>query len=278
VIFGEPRSAADYRVRDATTAPLALKRAGRNAERRGSLVLAKQVRETHRPVIVCHRPHPAFAVSTRPLFMRDSGYISKSRPASDLDVCPEMRISEIRREVAPLVGMTPDNLRVRTDAIYRQRSLRAILPGRRATGSDREGLRATAGASALVVLTAMLGGTRETIGPAVARLWEAELVSRTGNPLEKCEIAGALLTLLLESSDVRSQLVFFEADHVIPHLAFECHDSSRIVYAPYTPVQWKERVDGAFARGEMAHITRLPVSTLHKVARLIEEETASETD
>lgn len=192
----------------------------------------------------------------------------------DLEDIPEMRISEVRRELAPLVNMTEDNLRVRTDALYKQSQLHAILPGRRAVGSDREGLLATAGATALVTLTAMLGKTRETIGPEVVRLWEATCA--TGNPLEKCETAGALLITLLKDSRVRRRLKYFEVDHDIPHLAFEFKRGLRLVYSPYAPGEWQRRMDDAEARGDLAHISRLPTATLDKVARLIEEGTHNE--
>jgi hypothetical protein len=191
-----------------------------------------------------------------------------------LEIYPKVRtrISEVRREVAPLVGMSEDNLRVRTDQLYRQPALRAVLPGRRAASSDREGLLATAGATALVLLTGMLGYSRERIGPAVVRLWEANWVTEPGGPLKHCKTLGAALTLMLQHSDVRSRLHYFELDHDIPHFLFEFDRGSQLFYAPYRPDEWKRRIDGALAAGEMAHISRLPVTTLDKIAALIEQD------
>jgi hypothetical protein len=185
-----------------------------------------------------------------------------------------MRLAEMRSKVAPLLGTSDDNLRIRQQELYKQPQLRNVRPGRRAAGSDTEGLRATAASSALVLLTAVLGYSKDKIGRAVVRFWEAPVVTRTGNPLEECKISGALLTLLLERADIRGELAYFEIDHDIPHIAFVFNLGSRLVYAPYKPREWERRVKEAEKQGEVAHLTRLPVATLHKVADLIADESA----
>jgi hypothetical protein len=182
----------------------------------------------------------------------------------------EMQLAQLRAEIAPLFGMSDDTLRIRQQSLYREPALREVgMTGRRTELRDRA-LTATAATSALLVLTAMLGKTRETtIGPAVVRLWKARCVTPTGNPLERCETLGALLTLLLQGADVRARLSYFELDQDIPHFTFVFNRGSRLVYAPFTPDQWKRQFDAAFAAGELAHISRLPTATLDKVAALI---------
>jgi hypothetical protein len=211
-----------------------------------------------------------------------------------------MRISQLRDEViAPVVRVTPPVLRARTDMLYREPALRAVLPGRRHGRGDNAGLTATYGSAALVLLAGMLDEPRDKIGPAVVRVWEGQRVTPTGNPIERAKTAGAVLTLLLKSADVRSRLLFLLLDKDVPHMAFlfgnpdvltsrkpqsaleweERIDravaegkASRTFFAPYTPAHWKRRADQAFERGEMAHICRLGPATLTKIAKLISQE------
>ncbi len=215
-----------------------------------------------------------------------------------------MQLAQLRAEIAPLFGVSDDVLRVRQQMLYREPELRKLgMTGRRTALRDRA-LVATAASSALLIVAAMLGKNRETIGSAVVSMWRARCVTPTGNPLEECRTVGALLTLLLQRADVRGRLVFFELDHDIPHLslvfgdhaimvsdrplsvgewqrridsAVEAGTLSRTFYAPYRPEVWKRRVDAAFAAGEVAHISRLPAGTLDKVAALIAAETTGQT-
>jgi hypothetical protein len=211
-----------------------------------------------------------------------------------------MRISHIRDEIiAPRVPVSVPVLRSKTDMLYRQPELRAVLPGRRLGGGDNLGLTATYAATALVLLTAMHNGSRETIGPEIVRLWGARCVTPTGNPIERCKTAGEALTLLLKDANFRARLLFFEVDQDIPHLALvfgpadalastkplamldwqkriddavKASKLSRTFYAPFTPKQWQRRVDDAFRRGDMAHVCRLAPATLTKIAELISQE------
>jgi hypothetical protein len=205
-----------------------------------------------------------------------------------------MQLSTLRAEIAPLFD-TSDV------ALYeRQKHLRAVPVLRNAglaghSGRDC-GPPATAATAAILLLAAMLGQNRYTIGERTGRLWEARCVTPTGNPVERCKTAGALLTLLLQRADIRARLIFCELDHDIPHLKFVFGDPAILTsdrpmslvewqqhidgavaagvlaatfYAPFRAVEWKRRFDAAFTAGKMAHISRLPASTLDKVAALI---------
>jgi hypothetical protein len=210
-----------------------------------------------------------------------------------------MQLAGVRAEIASASGIRDDTLRVRQQMLYRVPKFRAAgMTGR--TGVGDSGLRATPSASALLVLTAMLGYSRDKIVPAVVQMWEARCVTPTGNPIEKCKTLGAALTLLLERADVRGRLIYFELDRDIPQFSFVFGPSdilhewlpsdewqhriergvaagelSRTFYAPYSPIEWKRRVDHAFRAGKMAHISRLPTATLDKVAALIEQDDAA---
>jgi hypothetical protein len=211
-----------------------------------------------------------------------------------------MRISQIRDEIiAPLVPVPPQVLRQRTDMLYREATLREVLPGRRQGGGDNAGLTATQAASALVLVAAMLGGSREKIGAKTVRLWRAKCVTPTGHKIERAKTAGNALTWLLKHADIRAELLFFEIDQDIPHLALVfgppdvlvstepltmldwqrridnavmASKVSRTFFAPFTPKQWKKRVDDTFRRGAMAHVCRLQPTTLSKIAELISQE------
>jgi hypothetical protein len=219
----------------------------------------------------------------------------------DVNTCEEriqkMQLAQLRREIASLFDTTDDGLRVKQQMLYRVPKLRdAGMKGRAGAKGD-SGLIATHSASALLMLTAMLGYNRDKIVPAVTRLWESGCVTPTGNPIEGAETLGAVLTLLLQRSDVRGRLIHFELDRDIPHVSFvfggrdilyEAHapddwqpridravaagELARTFYAPYSPAEWKRRVDRAFRAGQMAHISRLPATTFDKVAALIDDQ------
>lgn len=210
-----------------------------------------------------------------------------------------MQLAQLRAEIAPLFGVSDDLLRIRQQSLYREPPLRKLgMTGRGTELRDRANT-ATIASGALLLLAAMFGGTKESIGPTVAKLWQSRLVTKTGNPLENCKTAGTLLTLLLKRADIRDRLLFCEIDRGVPHLTFafgpaawlvsdkpltatewqqriddavKVGELSRTFYAPYTPKQWERRMAQALERGEMAFVYRLPATTLHKVAALISQE------
>ena len=183
----------------------------------------------------------------------------------------DLRISDVRKIVAPAFHMSEDNLRVRTDQLYRQPVLGKILPGRRGGGGDREGLRATSAASALVLVTAMLGKRRETIGPAVMRMWLAKYAGDG----RRCAVTGAttfgqVLIALLDRPELRPRLdsvdLMIEFDIVSVHW----HDAPPSRFHPHSPKEWRKVQERARARDDGAiRITQLPGPTLEKIAQLI---------
>ena len=179
-----------------------------------------------------------------------------------------MRLAQLRSKIAPLLSITDDNLRVRQQMLYQQPTLRAVLPGRAAAG-DREGLLATAGATGLVLLAAMLGKTRDSIGPAVVQLWEAPCVS-TGKVrvMADIKLCGAGLMLLLQNAELRSRLDCLELNQDTPELVFIWSDGRRSIFAPFTPKEWRRRVAEVKKTG-LSHIVRLPANSVDKIADLL---------
>lgn len=187
----------------------------------------------------------------------------------------EPRVSAVRRIVAPVFTMTEDNLRVRTDQLYRQPELSTVLPGRRAGGGDREGLRATAAATSLVILTAMLGKSRERIGPAVVRLWLAKCAEAG----KRCVVTGATslgqaLTALVEHPEMRAELdridLMFEFEVVSLHWR---DGSAPSRFHPHAAKEWNKVQRRARALDDSAIlIRRLPGPTLQRIAALIDQE------
>jgi hypothetical protein len=181
-----------------------------------------------------------------------------------------MQLAELRARIAPLFGMTDDNLRLRQQSLYREPALRSEgMTGRGTELRDRAHT-ATAVTSALLVLTGLLGKTRETIGRAVVEMWLAPPVTKTGNPLERCELAGAALGLLLQRADIRKRLSDVELNHDVPQLLLRFDRGSEVVYAPYAPEEWKRRVEDIKREGKMTRVSHIPVAALDKVAELIE--------
>lgn len=186
-----------------------------------------------------------------------------------------MQLAQLRAEIAPLFGMTEDNLRVRQQSLYREPALRKLGMTGRGTELRDRALTATAASSALLMLTAMLGMTRETIGPAVVRLWEAPPVTRSGNPVERCALLGAALTLLLQRPDVRSRLadIAVELNHDVPDLTLVWNRGSRVTFAPFDgPRAWRRRILEIAETGRLDRVSRLPRTTFDKVAALIAAE------
>lgn len=182
-----------------------------------------------------------------------------------------MQIAELGSEIAKVFDLTPDAWRVRQQMLQRAGALKGWR------GGGEEALLATASASAMLVLMGMIGknATLTTIAPAVVRMWEAAPVTRSGNPLEKCDSAGAVLTLLLQRADVRSRLAYVELDHDVPELAVVLDRGSRASWAPYTPKEWRRRVADLAEAGLLMRVSRLPRATFDKVAALIEQEAAA---
>jgi hypothetical protein len=183
-----------------------------------------------------------------------------------------MQVAEIRRKaIAPMFDLSDEYLRKQQDELLRQPSLRQYFPGRRAAGSDREGLLATASATALLVLTAMTGKSRETVGGEVVRLWEAPLVDagrvRWASRLEIC---GAGLMLLLSDAKVRSRLEALALNQDIPEVVFVWDDGRRTTFAPFEPKEWRRHKDANEAKPQ--HIVQLPGKSVAKIAALIAEE------
>jgi hypothetical protein len=180
-----------------------------------------------------------------------------------------MQMSELRREVAPLVGLTDGTLRILQQGLYGVAEFQAAgLKGRAGDVGDR-GLLVTNSSSALVILAGMLGKDRETIGARVLQLWQAQSISRTGNPLERCKTLGAALTRFLARADVREHLDYIELDRDIPDMTVVLDKGSRVVFSPLKPKQWTRRMEAMFARGTVTDVRRLPRTTFDKVAALI---------
>jgi hypothetical protein len=180
-----------------------------------------------------------------------------------------MQVSEIRRKlIAPMFNLSDEYLRKQQDELLRQPSLRQYLPGRRAAGSDREGLLATASATALLVLTAMTGKSRDAVGAEVVRLWEAPLVDagrvRWASRLELC---GAGLMLLLSDARVRARLEALLLNQDIPEVVFAWDDGRHTTFAPFEPREWRRRKAENEAKPQ--HIVRLPGMSVGKIADLI---------
>ena len=185
-----------------------------------------------------------------------------------------MQISELRRELAPLCLMAEGTLRNLQQELYGVPELRAAgLKGRAGDVGDR-GLLATTSSSALLLLTAMLGKDRNTIGERVLRLWKARSMTLPGHALDRCKALGPLLTLLLTRADIRARVDFLEVNHAVPDFLVMFKDGARLFYAPYkTPAQWKRRID---AIPTLSSKSTLPAAALDKIAALIASGKAAE--
>lgn len=171
-----------------------------------------------------------------------------------------LQVAKMRSEIAPIFGVTPDSLRIKQQALYREASLQTYLPGQRA--GKREGLRATAGATGLLVLCAMTSKNVAETGAEVVGKWEAPLADTGGVPAMKgLKLCGAGIILLLEHAQLRSHLDYLEVAQDVPEVAFVWKDGRRTVFAPPLP-------DAV----EMTRFTRLPGKSLDKIAALIERD------
>ena len=182
-----------------------------------------------------------------------------------------MQVSEMRSKIASIVRTTDDNLRMKQQRLYRQPSLRDVLPGRHAAGSDREGLLATPAATALVMLTAMTSGHREMIGPTVVSIWGAPLVANVGKPVPVIKLAGAALTALLLQDKFRSRLDWLELDQNVPEISFVWRNGRRTIFAPFTPDERDRRVAEVSEAG-LSHAVKLPSVSVEKIAGLLKTE------
>ena len=126
------------------------------------------------------------------------------------------------------------------------------------------------GATALVTLNSMLGYDRADIRPMARALWAAPPVTRNGDPLERCASLGAALTLILERPDVRSRLDYVEVDTAVPEVSLIWDLGSRLTFAPFaTPRLYRRQV--AKVADKLGYGRRqLPVSSLDKIAALME--------
>jgi hypothetical protein len=181
-----------------------------------------------------------------------------------------MQLSSLRAEIAALF-LTTDV------ALYeRQKQLRAV-PALRDAGMIGHGGRdagppATPATAAILMLAAMLGQNRHTIGERTGRMWQARCV-RPFDDMPTPKTLGALLTLLLQRADLRADLDYLELNHNIPDFLLMFKNQSRLFYAPYKRDEWKRRVDRVAA---LTHISKLPATALDKIAVLIATDRAAD--
>jgi hypothetical protein len=169
-----------------------------------------------------------------------------------------VRIPELRREIAESFHMTEQSLR----------QLQTQVPG--LTGRHGEGLSATVEASALLVLTAMLGRDRNTIGERVMALWAAAPVKQEPNPLRSCKTLGEALTALFAQSRARVALDEVVVDRDFPYVMLRWRTPvARAVYAPYSRRQYALKMDEREARGASDVWRVLRRTSFDKVANLI---------
>jgi hypothetical protein len=183
-----------------------------------------------------------------------------------------MRLSERRSELAPLLGTTDQALYQRQKQLYNVPVLRAAgMVGHRGPDAGPEASSVTV---AILILAAMAGESRTTIGQRTGRLWQAPCMTPPGHALDQYTTLGPLLTLLLERADIRSQLDYLEVNHAIPDFLVMFKDGSRLFYAPYSSsTEWKRRTD---AVPPLSRKSTLWAATLDKVAALIAADEAAE--
>jgi hypothetical protein len=176
----------------------------------------------------------------------------------------------MRRNMAELLNISDDALRNKQQALYQQTSLRTFLPGR---SSGVEGLRATAGAAALITLAAMIAKAPTEIGVEVAQLWESPCLDTGDVPVVRIGLlCGAGLILLLERADIRRHLDQVVINQDVPHGMFiwrarDDQPGRRTVFAPFASAQlWEQRV----AELGMTRATQLSGEALSKIAALVQ--------
>ena len=168
------------------------------------------------------------------------------------------KISEVRREIAPLLGMTDGSLRQLQDPLWREMKDQVADIG----------LLATTTSTALLILCALSGRDRGTVGKRVLRLWQAPPVDKEGpQPLRGCKTLGDALTLILASADLRARLDHVELAHEFPAVTLSWSATSFVAFSPYpTRTEWRRRVQDA---PKLIHTTKLFRATFDKIAALI---------
>ena len=178
-----------------------------------------------------------------------------------------MQLSELRREIAPLLETTDSALRVRQQALYQIAALQhAGMRGWR--GGGESGITATTASAALLVLTGMLAGVPTTIGKRVLRLWRAH--HQFAGP---CEVTGArilgdALVTVLEDPQIRVQLQWFDIDpRAEVGMLYWTDREAPSVFHPHNDREWARRIRKARASaGTMITLKRLPVGGFNKIA------------
>lgn len=189
----------------------------------------------------------------------------------------KMPFADFRGEAAVSLGQTDGTLKAYQQAMQRNPELRGI--GMRQNTGQTKRRRGppppwdvTYISSALLVLAAMCGQDRDTIDQRVLALWHSPPVSRTGNPLEKCESLGVCLTLILRRADIRARLGYCQLDRTVPEFMFVFDRGSQLIFAPFASThEYRQRVIELAGTEPLAKIFRLPAISLTKVSALVEQ-------
>jgi hypothetical protein len=191
-----------------------------------------------------------------------------------------MQLTDVRATVANLGRTTPEALHARQKELYREPALRADgLVGHRGRDS---GPPATAKTTGMLVIAAMLGDNRFTIGRRVTRLWLAQF-EKPGFPcpVTQQNTLGGAVAVILERPDLCVKLDYIEIAHEYEavSLAWRAWGRRRrppSVFHPHDPAEWEQRRQEARTHGdELTHLTRLPGISMLKISNLLVAEPAS---
>jgi hypothetical protein len=187
------------------------------------------------------------------------------------------RLSDLRRQLAPLLATSDEALRARMKSVHR------LLRENAQPGDKDFGRGSYAPANSrnamFLALAATLGGPPRTAGKRVERLWKARFqpwVTRPNNKVCPTSGAGTLgqaLVALVEQEAVRAQLKLVEFAYNYEIVSLEWRDGSVSSFHPHTQRGWQARKEAVEEAG-FARVGRLPAATFEKIARLLRAEDA----
>jgi hypothetical protein len=188
------------------------------------------------------------------------------------------RLSDLRRQLAPLLATSDEALRARMKSVHR------LLRENAQPGDKDFGRGSYAPANSrnamFLALAAALGGPPRTAGKRVERLWKGRFQPWVTRPRDKtCPKTHAIslgqaLVTLVEQEAVRAELHRLEFAYDYEIVSLEWLDGSVSSFHPHTQRGWRARKEALDEAG-FARVGRLPAATFGKIAKLLRDEDAA---
>ena len=182
-------------------------------------------------------------------------------------------LPEIRKRIHSYLGLSEEAIRQHSLALYRSAAMAdlGLRPGPRHRRLSEAAV-ADPASVAMLILAAVIGGDRATLGDRTAKLWRApyEFRGKTCQITQSPDLGGALTKLLADPSEIE-KLEFIQHVPEVEALTFQWKNGTTSVFHCYGN-RWAKFKRTWLAARRLTVLHQLPGSTLEKIADIIVSE------